>query len=156
MNFRRTEFIPQHILFQFFFFYPSILSHQSTNNFNAYYSSSMILLYYGIRTFTIFSLPISVFLLHFQFSYFSFNFCGVLCVKSDHLVSLHLLASFYFKLLTSPKWIKLCCASSLSHVQLFAITWAITHQVTCPCNFPSKNTAASCHFLLQGIFPTRD
>ena len=43
-----------------------------------------------------------IFLLHFQFC-FSFNFSGVLCVDTDLLISLHLLASFYFKLLTSPK-----------------------------------------------------
>ena len=79
-----------------------ILSHQSINNFSGYYTASRILLYYGIRTFTIFSLPIPIFLLHFQFC-FSFNFSGVLCVDTDLLISLHLLASFYFKLLTSPK-----------------------------------------------------
>ena len=26
----------------------------------------------------------------------------------------------------------------------------------CPWNFPGKNTGVGCHFLLQGIFPTRD
>ena len=26
----------------------------------------------------------------------------------------------------------------------------------CPGNFPGKSTAVGCHFLLQGIFPTRD
>ena len=25
----------------------------------------------------------------------------------------------------------------------------------CPSNFPGKNTAVGCHFLLQGIFPTQ-
>ena len=25
-----------------------------------------------------------------------------------------------------------------------------------PCNFPGENTGVGCHFLLQGVFPTRD
>ena len=28
-------------------------------------------------------------------------------------------------------------------------------RLLCPWNFPGKNTTASCHFLLQGIFPTQ-
>ena len=28
-------------------------------------------------------------------------------------------------------------------------------RLLCPWNFPDKNTGASCHFLLQGIFPTQ-
>ena len=28
-------------------------------------------------------------------------------------------------------------------------------RLLCPWNFPSKNTGAGCHFLLQGIFPTQ-
>ena len=28
-------------------------------------------------------------------------------------------------------------------------------RLLCPWNFPSKNTGADCHFLLQGIFPTQ-
>ena len=44
--------------------------------------------------------------------------------------------------------------------------WATVHGVLrvrhdlarllCPWDFPGKNTGAGCHFLLQGIFPTRD
>ena len=30
------------------------------------------------------------------------------------------------------------------------LTWLL-----CPWNFPGKNTGVGCHFLLQGIFPTR-
>ena len=29
------------------------------------------------------------------------------------------------------------------------------HQALCPWNFPGKNTAVGCHFLLLGIFPTQ-
>ena len=28
-------------------------------------------------------------------------------------------------------------------------------RLLCPWNFPAKNTGVGCHFLLQGIFPTR-
>ena len=28
-------------------------------------------------------------------------------------------------------------------------------RLLCPWDFPDKNTGASCHFLLQGIFPTQ-
>ena len=29
-------------------------------------------------------------------------------------------------------------------------------RLLCPWNFPGENTGVSCHFLLQGIFPTRE
>ena len=43
---------------------------------------------------------------------------------------------------------------SLSCVWLFATLWTVAHQASL-WDFPGKNTGASCHFLLQGIFPTR-
>ena len=46
------------------------------------------------------------------------------------------------------------CAQSLNHVQLFAIPWTVVCQLHCPWNFPSKNTEAGCHFLLQGCLPS--
>ena len=33
------------------------------------------------------------------------------------------------------------------------LTFVIPTRLPCPCDFPSKNTGVSCHFLLQGIFP---
>ena len=33
--------------------------------------------------------------------------------------------------------------------------WAVACQSPPPVGFPSKNTGVSCHFLLQGIFPTQ-
>ena len=45
---------------------------------------------------------------------------------------------------------------SLSRVRLFATPW--TEEPTRflrPWDFPSKNTGAGCHFLLQEIFPTQ-
>ena len=35
-------------------------------------------------------------------------------------------------------------------VQCFWISWLL-----CPQNYPSRNTGAGCHFLLQGLFPTQ-
>ena len=44
---------------------------------------------------------------------------------------------------------------SLSHVQLFAIPWAVACQAAMAWDFPSKNTGVDCHVLLQGIFPNQ-
>ena len=41
----------------------------------------------------------------------------------------------------------------LSHVQLVVTPWQPT-RFFCPWDFPGKNNEVSCHFLLQGIFPT--
>ena len=43
----------------------------------------------------------------------------------------------------------------LSRVWFFVTPWTVTFQVLCPWNSPGKNIGASCHFLLQGIFPTQ-
>ena len=42
------------------------------------------------------------------------------------------------------------CAHSLS-----CILWTAAARLLCPWDFPGKNTAVSCHFLLQGIFLTQ-
>ena len=34
--------------------------------------------------------------------------------------------------------------------------WTVAHQVVSPWDSPGKNTGEGCHFLLQGIFPTKD
>ena len=44
---------------------------------------------------------------------------------------------------------------SLSHVQLFAIPWAVACQAAMAWDFPSKNTGVDCRVLLQGIFPNQ-
>ena len=44
---------------------------------------------------------------------------------------------------------------SLSCVQFPAAPWLLPIRLLCPWNFPSKNTGAGCHFLLQGIFLTQ-
>ena len=42
-------------------------------------------------------------------------------------------------------------AQSLNLVQLFATPMDSTTRLLCLWNFPGKNTAVSCHFLLRGI-----
>ena len=42
-------------------------------------------------------------------------------------------------------------ACMFSHVQLFAIPWAIAHQAPLSMGFHSKNAGVGCHFLLQGL-----
>ena len=42
---------------------------------------------------------------------------------------------------------------SLSHIQLFAIPWTVTHQAELSMDSPSKNTRLDCHSLLQRIYP---
>ena len=44
----------------------------------------------------------------------------------------------------------------LIRVQLFAALWPVAPKILYPWNFSGKNTEIDCHFLLQGIFPTRD
>ena len=46
--------------------------------------------------------------------------------------------------------------SEQQHVRFFATPWTVTLQAPLPTDFPGKNTEAGCHFLFQGIFPTRD
>ena len=41
----------------------------------------------------------------------------------------------------------------LSGMQLFVTPWTVAHQA--PCSFPGKDTGVGCHFLFQGIFPTK-
>ena len=40
---------------------------------------------------------------------------------------------------------------TLSHVQLFATLWTVTHQALCPWNSPGKYTGMGCRSLLPGI-----
>ena len=44
---------------------------------------------------------------------------------------------------------------SLSRVLLFATPWTVAYQAPQSMESPGKNTGMSCHFLLQGIFPTQ-
>ena len=57
-----------------------------------------------------------------------------------------------------PKWERntiFACMHVLSRVQLFVTLWTVAHSLLSPWNFPDKNTAVSCQFLLQGIFLTQ-
>ena len=44
---------------------------------------------------------------------------------------------------------------SLGRVQLFATPWTVAHEAPPSMRFSGKNTGLGCHFLLQGIFPTK-
>ena len=45
---------------------------------------------------------------------------------------------------------------SLSRVRLFATPWSVAGtRLLHPRDFPGKSTGVGCHFLLQGIFPTK-
>ena len=55
---------------------------------------------------------------------------------------------YYVKLAT--------CMLSCSVVTDFWTHGLSTPRLLCPCNFPSKNIGVGCHFLLQGIFLTRE
>ena len=46
-----------------------------------------------------------------------------------------------------------CCM--LSHVWLFTTLWTVACQASLPCDLSGKKTKEDCHFLHQGIFPTK-
>ena len=53
--------------------------------------------------------------------------------------------------------LSLCCAESLSRVQLFVTTWTVAHQAPLSMgDSPGKNTGVGCHALSQGTFPTQE
>ena len=54
-------------------------------------------------------------------------------------------------MLTVPTWCEM-----LSRVRIFATPWTAAHQAPLSMGFSIKNTGVSCHFLLQGIFPTQE
>ena len=47
------------------------------------------------------------------------------------------------------------CLCKLSRIQLFATPWTVARQAHLSMGFPSEDTGADCHFLLQEIFPTQ-
>ena len=48
-----------------------------------------------------------------------------------------------------------CMLGCFSHVWLFVTPWTVAHKAPLSMGFSGKNTGVGCHFLLQGIFPTR-
>ena len=44
------------------------------------------------------------------------------------------------------------CSAVCSVVSDSAMSWTVAARLLCPWNFPGKNTAVGCHFLLQGTF----
>ena len=50
-----------------------------------------------------------------------------------------------------------CCCCFIIFLSIsFVIPQTVVHRVLSPWDFPGRNTGVGCHFLLQGIFPTRD
>ena len=47
------------------------------------------------------------------------------------------------------------CVHARSVLSNSGALWTVARQASLPMGFSSKNTRASCHFLLQGIFPTQ-
>ena len=47
------------------------------------------------------------------------------------------------------------CAQLLCCAQLFMTPWTVDRQAPLPWDSPGKNAGGGCHFLPQGIFPTR-
>ena len=48
------------------------------------------------------------------------------------------------------------CAQSVAQCPTLCDPMEDPTRLLCPWDFPGKNTVADCHFLLQGIFLTRD
>ena len=62
----------------------------------------------------------------------------------------------YMKYFTEgPRDLCACVLSCFSCLQLFVTLWTVAHQAPL-WDSPGKNTGVGCHFLLQGIFLTRD
>ena len=60
---------------------------------------------------------------------------------------------FSFNMQDQRKW----KCQSLCHVWFFVTPWTIAYtRLLCSWDSPGKNTAAGCHSLLQGIFPTQE
>ena len=62
-----------------------------------------------------------------------------------------------FHICSKPwKWKWKVKVKSLSRVRLFATPWIVAGtRLLHPWDFPGKSTRVGCHFLLQGIFPTK-
>ena len=52
-------------------------------------------------------------------------------------------------------WYACVCAQSLNHVWLFVTPWSVAHQASLSMRFSKQEYRVSCHFLLQGIFPSQ-
>ena len=74
----------------------------------------------------------------------------------------HILITFVEHLATGVVWqsvcVCVCVCVCVSSALLCLTLWPhrpYPVRLLCPWDFPSKNTGISCHFLLQGIFPTQ-
>ena len=90
--------------------------------------------------------------LKLKFSWFTI-LCQSLLYSSDSVIHIYT----FFLHLPTPN------SQSIPHhppflLTFFSLTFPLVlwkYQFLCPWNFPGKNTGTSCHFLLQGIFPTQ-
>ena len=95
---------------------------------------------------------------NFSLTFSSYGLEIKLCLASSSTIVNY----YYFIRLLLPIWLFLLdlfavcvcvCAYLVSHVWLFATPWTVAHQAPLSMGFPRK--MVSCHFLLQGIFPTQ-
>ena len=95
---------------------------------------------------------------------YEWGFCFLNGPSSDHSRCLNyflygeyskIFGSLYLFIIQVSDHIFVVVVQSLSCVQLFATPWSVAPRLLCPWDFPSRNTGAGCHFLLQGIFPTQ-
>ena len=89
-------------------------------------------------------------MLNISYRLFKPFFFGCVNHKDNYLLII------FFKFFKLLFFSNLCvCAQSLSHGQLFATPWTVACQDLCPHNFLGMSIGVSCHFLVQGIFPTQ-
>ena len=69
-------------------------------------------------------------------------FCSALCMCT-------------LQIYTNSTFLQSMKVKLLSRVRLFATPWAVAYEAAPSMGFSSKSTGVGCHFLLQGIFPTR-
>ena len=82
-----------------------------------------------------------------------YNFSPVGKIKmTEHLKASHLLIAKCYFILSQG----CLCACSIVSNSLRPHRLSPPSSFLCPWDFPGKNTGVSCHFLLQGIFPTQE
>ena len=74
----------------------------------------------------------------------------------SHLPLMDICDVFIFSLYMIYLRVRACMLSRFSHVQLFATLWTDAHLASLSMDSPGKSTGGGCHFLLQGIFPTKE
>ena len=68
----------------------------------------------------------------------------------------HLIYAVRLVLYNTVSVVKICYLVTKSCTTLLWPPCTVLIRLLCPRNSPDKNTGVSCHFLLQGIFPTQE